>query len=553
MERAIKLSVSALPDSIQQPLTLRTSLTPPPLPLETAICFHHLLLRLRQLSWNQPAERAKESIRHLSAYWYQDKSEKVDSAKIQLYPVTPPLNATTKILLSGSPSFLAVSALLADLAALPSKQLFFGNLFQFDQESLSIQPVVGRLLNHSSITKSKRSEYTARLRISWPNRHLKIRTGEPLWLWELIHLLGICHTEQNLTLELPIELLNEPKNQTAWSLLCEHFRFQHILLMKNGNIQLSLVRSKKAIHPFSLQLPDEVREIIPDTDSTHFRGQILLALALPTDIYKLLGDELIWPTAERVPEKHLAGWEIYRQSRLYQQLLNVLQVGTTQAGSKNETTTAVIDVDIPYPESLLLNELTNFGQVTPAEIQPEKIDHFLANLFKCPSVEHIELSGISRVPETVSGGASSEKKFKKSIAQQLSAHGIPNFPEQYLYFLDQPEMCHYSIAPPLTVKSSLLGQFELEDAQGQIIAGYGEELEQTLLFCSQSEKMEIDIPNDRHQLAQLLHYYQKDLKNLYNYLNNCCYSQVENSKSARKLARNTWKKLNLPDSSWFMD
>ena len=135
--------------------------------------------------------------------------------------------------------------------------------------------------------------------------------------------------------------------------------------------------------------------------------------------------------------------------------------------------------------------------------------------------------------------------------QQLSTHGIPNFPEQYLYFLDQPEMCHYAITPPLVIKNSLLGEFELEDAKGQVIAGYGEELKQVLLFCSAFGKTEIDLPSDRYQLEELLTYYQKDLETLYKFLNDLCYSQVENSKSARKMVKKTWENLNLPTPSWF--
>ncbi|MCK4503741.1 MAG: hypothetical protein KAU22_11965, partial [Desulfuromonadales bacterium] len=141
------------------------------------------------------------------------------------------------------------------------------------------------------------------------------------------------------------------------------------------------------------------------------------------------------------------------------------------------------------------------------------------------------------------------KKIREEIEQQLETHGIPNFPEQYLYFIDQPEIIHYSITPPLTVKSTLLGQFELADTTGKIIYGYGAELEQTLLFCSQAGKTEFDLPEDRHQLEQLLNHYQKDLKSLYKYLNDLCYRQLQDSKSAQKLVKKIWSRLNLPKPS----
>ncbi|MCK5913214.1 MAG: hypothetical protein KAG12_05005, partial [Desulfuromusa sp.] len=344
-------------------------------------------------------------------------------------------------------------------------------------------------------------------------------------------------------------MLKKSKNKLAWSLLCENFSFQQLVLLDNRVIKLSILRGERTTQPFPLQLPDEVREIIPITDSTHFRRQILLALTLPTEVYRLLGNELIWATDERIADEHLSGWELYRHSQLYKWLQNVLQEDGAQSDKNDKAPADITFSDTPYPEPLLLKELANFGQVTPTDKQPITIDHYLANLLTCPAVENIERPDISKAQKTGTRETRLEKEFKESIAQQLSTHGIPNFPEQYLYFLDQPDMCHYTIAPPLTAKSSLLGQFELEDAQGQIISGYGEELEQTLLLCSQADKREFDIPEDRHQLEQLLQYYRKDLKDLHNFLNNLCYSQIENSKSARKLARATWRKLNLPTPS----
>ena len=551
MERAIELSLPELPDSLQQTLSRKTTPNPPPLPLETAVCFHHLLLRLRQLSWNQPKERAKASIDCLTEYWYQNKKEKEKPAAVRLYPATPQLSSETSVLLSNSPSFLATTALLADISTLSPSKLIFGNLFQLDQDNLSTQVVFARLLNHVGITSSERREYTARLRIAWPNRHLKIKTGEPFWLWELIHLLGICHIEQNLNLELPPESLSEPENKFAWSLLHENFNFQQLQILNNGNIQLNILRSKTLRESFSFQLPNEIRNITPSIDSTCFRNQLLLALTLPTDIYRLLEDELIWPEHDEIPENHLPGWKLYSQSRLYKWLRSILHKGKTQVNSEREMAIEATCTCVPYPEPLLLDELTNFGQINSKDIQFSSIDHFLAKLFACPAVENIEFSDITKVAKTVTPEINSGKKLKKTITQQLLSHGIPNFPEQYLYFLDHPEMCHYSITSPLKVKSSLLGQFELEDEKGRIIAGYGEELEQTLLLCSKAGKTEIDLPEDRYQLEQLLQYYKKDLRSFYKYLNSLCYSQVKNSKSAQKLARKTWANLNLPDPSWF--
>ncbi len=551
LERALELSLSPLPEPLKQVLSRKTTIKTPPLPLETAVCFHHLLLRLRQLSWNLPAERARQSIYQLISFWYQDEMENQQSAAIRLYPETPPLGPETRIILSRSPAFLAATALLAEIKTLGKYELYFGNLFQFDRETLTPQTISGRLLDDSKIKGAERHEFTAKLRLSWPNRHLKIKAGQPFWHWELVHLLGLCHTGQELSLELPVDLLTNFEHGTAWSLLCENCCFQQLHLLDNGNIQFNLIARNKQDKPFPLKIAEEVREITPVAEPNGLRERILLALTLPEDIYKLLGTELIWPDHEETSDQHLPGWEWYRQSLLYQWFINILKYEPVKVEPAEEISINITDTTIPHPEPLLLNELKQFKPGNAVADQFSSIDHYLANLLNCPAVAEIKISVGTKPVKTSPSGTAQKKGFKETISQQLLSYGIPNFPEQYLYFLDQPEIRHYTIAPPLTVKSSLLGQFELEDIEGQIIAGYGEELEQTLLFCSATGKMEFELPTDRHQLRQLLNHYKKDLRTLHKHLKNLCYSQVENSKSARRLVKDIWNNFNLPDPSWF--
>ncbi len=550
MDRAIEISLPTLPERLHHALSYKTTIKPPPLPLETAVCFHHLLLRLRQLSWRQKPERAEESIYNLTNSWYQNETKNREPAAIHLYPAAPPLSAETAILLSDSPSLLATAALLADISNLGQYKLFLGHLFQFDRDSFSSQTIVGRLLNQTRIASLERYEFTTRLRIAWPNRRLKIKTGQPFWLWELIYLLGLCHKGQKLFLELPIDLLEKPDQLTAWSLLCENFSFQRIQLLDNGNIQVSVSHSENRNQSFQLHLFEEVREITPSANVKEFRNQLLFALTLPRDIYNLLGKELIWPTPEGIPDSHLPGWKVYRQSQLYQWFRSILDNEQVRTEFEREPAKESSLSGIPYPEPLLLNELTRFGREITTDFQPTSIDYLLANLLACPVIENIERSSTVKTPKKNTLG-NSGNKLKETIAEKLSNHGIPNFPDQYLYFLDQPEICHYSLTPPLKVKSSLLGQFELEDAKDQTITGYGEELEQILLFCAAAGKTQFDLPSDRHQLEQILTHYKKDLASLYKYLNNLCYSQIEDSKSAHKLIKNTWRNLNLPAPSWF--
>ena len=547
MERALQLSLFDLPESLQQTLALKTVIKSPSLPLETAVLFHHLLLRLQQLSWNQKNKTAKESIHHLAEYWFQCQSADVDPASTYLYPEAPILNPETRILLSNSPSLLATSALLTEISNLSPQKIFFGNLFELNRDSCPRELISGRLLNKSRIANLDRPKYTAKLRTAWPNRHLKIKGGEPFWRWELIHILGLCHDEKSLSLEVPVELISNPENQLSWSLLYENYSFQQMQLLENGNIKLRITRSKRTNGTFPVRIEEETREITPIGEQICFKSQLLLAINLPKAIYNLLGNELIWPAPDATVGEQLPGWELYIQSRLYKWMQSILP----SRSSESEISVQPNESCIPYPEPLLLNELVGFERTNSTSNQSLTIDHFLAVLLSCPTLASIELPKVRRTPKVLTPELDSEKKLKETIEQQLSTHGIPNFPEQYLYFLDQPVMRHYTIAAPLAVKSNLLGEFELEDVQGQVISGYGEELKQILLICSELRKTEIDLPDDRHQLEQLLQHYLKDLEALHNYLNHLCFSQIKNSKAAHKVIKNTWEKLELPALSWF--
>ena len=530
MERAIDLSLPELPEDLRQPLSLKTTIKPPALPQEAAVSFHHLLLRLRQLAWQHSPERSKRSIFSLNRSWYRNIEGTKVPAPIQLYPAGSVSDNTAEIVLSNSPSLLAISALLTAITQQQPRTLLFGPLFQLEQTTLPARDITARLINRTGIVSSTRREFTARLRTAWPNRHLKIKTGQPYWSWELTHLLGICHTGQKVTLDLPVEILNAPENQIVWSLLYEKCTLAEIEQPDPTTLRFSGRYNHQPRHPLIVKQQTGDREIQLVTDPMQMRDRLLLALHLPDTIYKLLGHELVWPEEGRLRQSS-SGLQIYRQSTLYHRLQTIL--------NHEET---------PEPEPMLLKELDRLSETNPS---PEELDLVLANLLGCPAVADIVQPEHSASAKPISTEISASKKLKATLDQQLETHGIPNFPEQYLYFLENPEMKHYSVTLPLEVKSSFLGQFELRDAQGQVITGYGTELEQALLLCAESGKDEFELPENRHQLEELLNYYRKDLDSLHKYLSTLCYSQIENSKTARKIIKTTWKKLALPDPVWF--
>lgn len=431
------------PEPFNTTLSYHWEGAPTTLPGETAVCYHHLLLRLQQLRWILPLQRIQQNLRNLLALWYRDSAnDQMEDCEMLLYPCAPATGTNLRAILSDSPLLLAGTAVARDLAGLPQPAFFYSSLMSLTPENICRGSLMARLLSPIPISSSERSLFGARLRTSWPHRNFKILTDQPRWKWQLIHLIGICHPQQQVHIECPLALVEISADDPIWSLLCEHFHLREVVKGEHS-LRLSLLRS-----PLNTE-PTLIREAgICDGESFVFTE----------------------------PEQ------------LRQQLVRTLQL----------------------PEA----DINKGASATKTNTQVAK-------------------------------------NVKQQIIEQLQIHGIPNFPDQYLYFLDRPKMVSYVFTPPLKVTTKLLGQFDMVDGRGRTLSGYGEELEKALLICSYLGKTTTDLPGDRKQLEQLLARYRKDLETLHQLLSDLSYRQMEKPQAARNLIRNIWKKLELPDLDGF--
>lgn len=431
------------PEPFNTTLSYNWEGAPTTLPGDTAVCYHHLLLRLQQLRWATPAQRVQQSLRNLLSLWYPDHADdQAEGCEMSLYPCAPATGTNLRAILSDSPLLLACTAIARELAGLPQPVFFYKSLMSLTPENICRGSLMARLLSPIPISSSERSLFSARLRTSWPHRNFKILTDQPRWKWQLIHLIGICQPQQQVHIECPVALVEISADDPLWALLSEHFYLREVIRGEHS-LHLSLLRSPLNTEPTLIK---------------------------------------------------------------------------TVGGSGRE-----------------------FFLFT----EPEQLQQQLYNALLLPDAEENKTASVGKASMQAS------KNVKQQIIDQLHAHGIPNFPDQYLYFLDQPDMVRYAITPPLRVISRLLGQFDMIDGNGQLLHGYGEELEQTLLICAHIGKTTIDLPTDRKQLEQLLERYRKDLDTLHQLLSDLSYRQMEKPQAARNLIRNIWKKLELPDIDWF--
>lgn len=541
LQRAIQLSLPQLPEVLRDTLSLKPTATPPELPLDAAVCFHHLLLRLRQLSWKEPEQRAITGMLLLIEHWNDYPGQK-DDAEVLLYPQGPVFGSQAQLILSGSPSLLAAARLREDLLQQPATELHLGTLFQLNLSGKTDLSIRGTLNNQRLLARDERHHYAMLLRTSWPHRRFRIGGEKPLWFWELIHLLGLSKDQQKISLTLPRALLKSPPTDVFWELLVDSYAICTVTALANEMIDLTLIPKPNRDGSIQVILDGETRVIPRTNDVARLRNQLLLTLELPAAIYPLLDDKLIWiENAEPEPEIGTA-IKLYINSglcRLYEQILDI---DLLSADTKDLQT---LLKSIPLPDQFLQQEIEHCSEAATQDQLPDQI---LATTLQVPEISKINTTTLSPTRTTV-GDKGPNKELQEELIQELLTTGIPTFPEQYLYFLEEPEIISYQLTAPLIIKSELLGEIELEDATGKKFRVYGEELANALLLCSQLGKSCVDLPKDRNQLALLQKQYWKDLKQLHKNLNSLCYSRLQSPKAANKLVKKIWKKLNLPKVS----
>lgn len=543
LQATLEESCHQLPEHVQNGLCVKTTAEDPQLPMDSTVAIHHLLLRLRQLSWGASEARVQATLTKLKDNWFPARSG-FEQGDVLIYPEAPP-HRCVDIVLSHSATLLALEALLHKETC-PLPHLLLGRLFLLDKAAMTQTTIHAKLTEREPLGSATKNEALTQLRKAWPHRRFNIKSGHPIWFWELIHLLGICHPQQNLNLELPMHALHTASDELIWQLIHQHFQILRVAAI-NNRIKLELSRQEQKSAP-SVQHEETVRELTPETRIDLMRANILLALFLPDSIYNLIGQELLWQEPVQGKSDVESGLTLYRNSRchkLIQAHIAIKEIDGSLPPEHSESTDSIL---APSPD--LLKQLVAKVNSISGE-GPETIDRQLAEALLCPDIETISpIEQKQNFPDLKKKGPKT-KEIVDAIKKQAENLGIPTFPEQYLYFLENPEMKRYRIKLPLVENNTFLNEFTLVDNSGKQICGTGEELKQALMVCSQIGKSEFDLPVDLNQINTMLIHYQKDLRALYKFVSKAGYSHHSNVKDARKLVKKIWKKLALPAPGWF--
>lgn len=555
LQTAMQLVIPSLPPELHQPLSQGLQEQEPVLPLESAVCYHHLLLRLRQITWNKPVERARQAI---SQFLSPEKTSPVrpflppakEVPLLQINPKVPLLGYSLLHELSGSASFLASAALLRHVNNDPPAHQHCGTLFRFSELPLPATRIQGQLTNRRRVPRDVRQRYDALLRASWPTRRFDLPPDSPYWVLETIHLLGMSPMNAELELEIPSSWLIAPCGQTLWTLISENFQL-HTVTWEEQTTILSLQKQRGGVDITKVIYRQTERQIDWSETTGRTRALLLFSLLLPDPIYQLLQSDRFQPCREiSTTAATDQGLRAYSRTLLGRRLWKLLG-GDEPADTADQIRQQSDMLGWPVPaEDILCRLSLSATNETRSDRHQQEQDQTLTELLKLSTDLDFPVPQWQETHPASSVRQVATSNHRQRIVHNLKARGLPDFPEQYLYQLDTPELTRYHFQPPLQVTSELLGQYELIDSTQASFIVQGEATVEALNLCAKLGRCEVELPVDQQQLNSILTSYRNDLLQLRQELSRQAHVLLENPQAAERLSKKIWHELNLPPWKW---
>jgi len=547
LEQGMIDQLMSLPKHLAAALELSPAEKVLPLPGRSAVCFHHLLLRLEQIDWRTPTRRADEALRQLLRSDLDLELTSPEVPRLQIDWPRPQSDGTLLNELSISQKVLAETALLRELDGHPPAQQHNTHIVNCTELPETPQIIQARFTNQTLCQRDELRRYTALLRTSWPTRRFQFAANIPLWVVEAIHLLGLTPQGATLQLDIPADWLCTEHGLQLWELLHSGFQLEKIAAGEQSNTTLSLTREKSGPDTTCVMHPDGQRWIDWNEVVPH-RAQLAFALTAPADLYSFVKRHDFQPcSSTKGGEDEDAALERYAMSTIGQALWTLIQHAPLPADPKQLRVSGSEHGWLVPPDDILRQIAWNTTEETNRGVSSE-VDTLLTSLFadSLPALPIVGKSG----EDTPSPQKRTKRSTRDDVFHHLLSIGVPTFPDQYLYQIDRPQTITYRFSPPLTVISEFLGEVELRDADGGKITTTHQVTAEALKLCAEQEKTDVDLPVDPLQIEEILTRYRIDLRNLRRELSIKSLSCTDGPQAAARLQRSIWKDLTLPPWSW---
>jgi hypothetical protein len=556
LERAMFYALDTLP------VVLRGSLWPasgePPLPLEAAVRFHHLLRRLAQLGGCQNRPRLVQLLELLLTRYQQDLGLLTNNWAIPM-PTGPHLLVNMDGIPPGNedlevapPSALAFSALLRHLRRQPEASLQVPDTFLLSAASVP-SIVVAALRNPALVPARERAVLQAKLRISWPTRRFQLPSALPRWGWELLHLMGLAADGARLLLRTPGDWLTASYAQVVLEVLQAECSISEIRRVDSGDLELDLIKYRGQDGPLRV-----IRsEGSPSRDGSLLHGAPAslwaVAVELPDSLWSLFENRLLHPEAPtNWWQEFPAGAALFARSTLGRALWQVIGQGQSLP-DRDQLPSALAARHFPLPKREILAHLQRLADEDPGGIPGQaRIDAELTPWFTLPEPLHFAAPPGAASPAPKEAEALSYSRLKEILQREVLQDGIPAFPEHYLFAHFRPRLQEYRFTPPLLRAEQFFGQVTLKDGAGQSVQAPSPEVAQALELIAATGRQVVSLPTDPVILDNILGRYLQDLDRVHGALQRRIHALIADPRQARSTARKFWSELGLPAPEVFL-
>jgi hypothetical protein len=552
LERAMHFALDTLQDDLR--LALWPATEEVPLPMESAVRFHHLFRRLSQLRLDKIPERGADVLKLLLKH-----------QGLLLGGATPPetddsgtgsvltLNATHSFPQTGSlievapVAILAYTALLRFLANRSPAQAIAGDIFSLGTVDHPAR-IYGTLLTSRIPSSSERRTLTAHLRRSWPSRRFLLPSGTPLWGYELLYLLGLAaegcridlHTPDWLCADFRIPLLE---------VLGEQFTLKLLARRPDGGLHIRLDKMPPSEALTTLIGPAETRTISGHAAQGSHPAIYPLTLDLPAELLSLIDEgDLIIPTNATWPTP----WErevfLYSRSSLGRLLWQIVGGGQPlprRAFLKESSLQQ--GLPLPVTETLKNLRLLAWSDGDPLPTTATLDIELALWLGTDPLLRPVPRQAVK---PNFAAASSTRPEVAGDLAEELIREvfvdGLPRFPEQYLYDHYRPRLQEFTVAGPLVIGDEFFERLTLYDPQGKTVEVEGMETARALVLASCDGRTHIALPCDRQLTAEILDRYLVDLRKLRSTLVQQAHRRISEPRSAAAMVKRVWASLPLP-------
>jgi hypothetical protein len=552
LEKAILFALPEIPDALRTRLQFAENGIP--LPCDAAVRFHHLLRRLQQLGMRSTFQRTCTSLELLLA---QDgglltgpalpeiESGQARAPTLSVNSTAAPTNVPDTIEIA-PPPLLAIKSLIRHLEGWKQPELQSHDLFTLHLPQLPVD-THGLLFRQERPERTQRPYYEAALRISWPSRRFPLPHQTPVWMFECLHLLGLCQPDGTLRLKMPALWLEADWGELLWGILCQEFTLSRLTRDSGNWTTLHLIRNNQ------LNIETELRgeanghcdwHELRNRPRPHLHGR----LSLPGAWLTLLDTGVLrtYPATD-LPGRFPRAIEFFYRQQPGSNLgarfgLQAERLSTTQLLQN------VAELGVPAPNEQRLERLEGMltNSLPPDTEDPAVVAErlsWLGSEFQQLSLLQTKQAGPqnadqkpSRVPQNLPG----------EIAGEIFRDGIPAFPEHYLYDYYRPELQTFNWQGDLHYGQSFFGRIILQDSSGTQLEIDGEPRAAGLWLAAMLNRSPVDFPIDAKICESILIRYLQDLQRLRRALEKRTRERLENPKQAENLIRKLWQDQKLP-------